>query len=321
MRRVLITGASGFVGMNVAARMLRRGHAVHALVRAAYRPWRLRDLGAAVELHVADLLDAAALDALFADVRPHWVLHLAAYGAYASQTDVAACVRTNVEGTVNLIDAAARHGVERFVNTGSSSEYGFCDHAPDEDEAAHPNSLYAATKLAATAYASYAGCSGAVHTTTLRLYSVYGPYEEPARLIPTVVAQGLAGRFPPLVSPATARDFVFVDDVVTAYEAALSSDVAPGAVYNVGSGVQTSLRTVADVARSYFGITGEPAWGTMEARTWDTTTWIAKTARARAELGWEATTPFEDGFARTAVWVAERPERRSFYQTTRTPPE
>jgi dolichol-phosphate mannosyltransferase len=318
---VLITGASGFVGMNLAARMVERGHAVHALVRAAYRPWRVRDLGPAVALHTVDLLDPAALDALFAAVRPHWVLHLAAYGAYASQTGVAACVRTNVEGTVNLIDAAARHGVERFVNTGSSSEYGFVDHAPGEDEAPHPNSLYAATKLAATAYAQHAGRSGAVHATTLRLYTVYGPYEEPTRLIPTVVAHGLAGRFPPLVSPSIARDFVYVDDVLAAYEAALSADVAPGSVYNVGSGTQTSLRTVVDVARSYFGIAGEPAWDTLAARTWDTTTWIAKTARARAELGWEATTTFEDGFARTAAWVSERPERRSFYQTASTPPE
>ncbi len=117
------------------------------------------------------------------------------------------------------------------------------------------------------------------------------------------------------------RDFVYVDDVVAAYEAALSADVAPGSVYNIGSGTQTSLRDVVDVARSRFGIAGEPAWDTMAARTWDTTTWIAKTARARAELGWEAATPFEDGFARTAAWVSQRPERRSFYQTARTPPE
>ncbi len=169
--------------------MAERGHAVHALVRAAYRPWRVRDLGAAVELHVADLLDRAALDALFAAVRPHWVLHLAAYGAYSSQTNVTACVRTNVEGTVNLIDAAAQHGVERFVNTGSSSEYGLVRTTrPTKTKRREPNSLYAATKLAATAYARHAGRSGAVHAVTLRLYSVYGPYEEPARLIPTVVA-------------------------------------------------------------------------------------------------------------------------------------
>ncbi len=320
-RRILITGATGFVGANLARRLIERGHDVRCLVRASHRPWRLRALGGAVTLHVADLLDKSSLDALLAAVRPQWVLHLAAYGAYASQANVEACVRTNVEGTVNLIDGAACHGVERFVNTGSSSEYGFKDHAPDEDEPAEPNSLYAVTKAAATAYARHAARSGCLHATTLRLYSVYGPYEESTRLIPTIIVRGLAGSYPPLVAPDVARDFVYVDDVVAAYEAALNADVAAGGIYNIGTGTQTALRTVLDVSRTYFGIAAEPLWDTMPARTWDTRTWVAKTARARAELGWAASTPFAEGFRRTAAWLSEIEERRSFYETARTPPE
>jgi nucleoside-diphosphate-sugar epimerase len=320
-RRVLITGATGFVGVNVARGMVALGHEVHCLVRAAHRTWRLRDLGGSVQVHVADMLDAAELDALFAAVRPQWVLHLAAYGAYSSQTDAARCVRTNLEGAVALIDASARHGAERFVNAGTSSEYGFKDHAPGEDERTEPNSLYAVTKDAATAYARHMSRTGRLHATTLRLYSVYGPYEEPTRLIPTVVLDGLDGGYPPLVAPDTARDFVYVDDVVEAFAAALTADVPPGAIYNVGTGVQTSLRTVADVSRAYFGIAAEPRWGTMAGRTWDTSTWVANTERARAELGWRASTPFEEGFGRTAAWLSEFPQRRSFYQTARTPLE
>jgi dolichol-phosphate mannosyltransferase len=321
VRRVLITGATGFVGINVARRMIARGHEVHCLVRASHRTWRLHGLGGAAAIHVADLLDRAELDALLGVVRPHWLLHLAAYGAYDSQSDLRACVRTNVEGSVNLIDAAASHGVERFVNTGSSSEYGFKNHAPDEDEALEPNSLYAVTKAAATAYARHAGRSGRLHATTLRLYSVYGPYEEPTRLIPALVVRGLEGTYPPLVSPETARDFVYVDDVVAAYEAALSADVPPGRTYNIGTGTQTTLRTVVGVGRSYFGITAEPRWGAMAPRTWDTTAWVANIARARAELGWAPFTPFEEGFRRTAAWLSESKERRSFYETARAPLE
>ena len=321
LRRVLITGATGFVGNNLARRMIERGHEVHCLVRPSHRTWRVHDLGGAVAIHAADLLDRAQLDALLGAVRPHWVLHLAAYGAYASQSDLSTCVRTNVEGSLNLIDAAAVHGVERFVNTGSSSEYGFKDHAPDEDEALEPNSLYAVTKAAATAYARQAARSGRLHATTLRLYSVYGPYEEPSRLIPTLIVRGLAGTLPPLAAPDTARDFVYVDDVLAAYEAALQADVPAGRVYNVGTGTQTTLQVLVGVARSYFGITAEPEWGTMAARTWDTTAWVANIARARAELGWAPSTPFEEGFRRTAAWLSESWERRSFYETARAPLE
>jgi nucleoside-diphosphate-sugar epimerase len=320
-RRVLITGASGFVGINLARAMLASGHDVHAVVRASHRPWRLRDLHGAVTLHVADLLDPLALEALMASVRPHWVLHLAAYGAYSSQVDVTRCVRTNVEASVALMDAAARAGVERFINTGTSSEYGLMDHPPDEDEPLEPNSLYAVTKAAATAYGRHVARSGRLHVTTLRLYSVYGPYEEPTRLIPTVILRGLQGGFPPLVSPEIARDFVYVDDVLSAYEAALHAEIPAGRVYNVGTGTQTTLRDVIDLSRSFFGIRGEPHWGTMPPRTWDTTSWVANIARVRAELGWEASTPFEEGFRRTAAWLSGSQERRSFYETTRAPLE
>lgn len=320
-RRVLLTGATGFVGVNVARRMAERGHEVHVLVRPSHRSWRLSALGDVVSVHLADVLDSHRLDAVLADVRPEWVVHLAAYGAYETQADVERCVRTNIEGSVRLIDAAARAGVERFVNTGSSSEYGIKDHAPDELEPAEPNSLYAVTKAAATAYARFAGRAGRLHTSTLRLYSVYGPYEEPTRLIPAMIVHGLQRGYPPLVAPETARDFVYVDDVASAYEAALAADVPAGGVYNVGTGTQTTLRAVAEVSRAHFDIAAEPVWGTMAPRTWDTTTWVANTARTRAELGWTASTTFEDGFRRSAAWLSESPERRSFYETARTPPK
>jgi dolichol-phosphate mannosyltransferase len=319
-RRVLITGATGFVGANVARRMLARGHEVHALARRGRPSWRIDEIAGALAVHDGDLCDPASASAAIAAARPHWVLHLAAYGAYPSQTDVARCVRTNVEGAIRLMEACADHGVERFVNAGTSSEYGRKDHAPSEDELPEPDGPYAVTKLAATAYAAQLGRAGRLHATTLRLYSAYGPYEEPTRLVPTVIVEGMAGRLPPLVAPDVARDYVYVDDVADAFEAALHADVPGGRVYNVGTGVQTPLREVAALSRARFAIAEEPRWGTLAPRTWDTTTWIANPARAATELGWRASTTFVDGFARTAAWLSA-PERRSFYQQTRTPPD
>ena len=313
--RVLITGASGFVGANVARGMLADGHEVHCLLRAAHDPWRLAGLSGA-HLHVADLLERSEVDALLERTRPQWILHLAAYGAYASQADVTPCVRTNVEAATVLMDAAAAHGIERFVNTGSSSEYGFKDHAPDEAEPLEPNSLYAVTKAAATAYACLLGRTGRLHATTLRLYSVYGPYEEPTRLIPSLVLAGLNGAYPPLVSPSIARDFVHVDDVVRAYRVAARAGVAAGRVYNVGTGVQTSLADAVGVSRALFAVEQPPDWGTMPERKWDTDTWVANISRARAELGWVPEISFEEGFRRTAEWIAAS-DRRRYYEAAR----
>jgi len=100
---------------------------------------------------------------------------------------------------------------------GSSSEYGVKDHAPAENEQLEPNSDYAVAKAAATLLASHLGRERGLPVATLRLYSVFGPFEEPDRFIPTLVVHALRGQLPPLVDPAIARDFVYLDDVVEAF--------------------------------------------------------------------------------------------------------
>lgn len=303
MKRALLTGASGFVGANLARRLLRDGHEVHLLLRPSHAPWRVEEIRSAVRAHEAELADRASVASLLERVRPDWVFHLAAHGAYASQTDVREMVRTNVLGTLNLVEAALAHGVQAIVHTGSSSEYGFKDHAPREDEALEPNSDYAVTKAAATLFCAERGRVDHAPVVTLRLYSVYGPYEEPTRLIPRLVTRGLEGELPPLVAPETARDYVHVDDVVEAYlGAAAAAARLPGAVFNVGTGTQTTLREVVGAARDLLSIAREPEWGSMPARSWDTATWVADARRIQAELGWRPRYAFRAGLAATIEW-------------------
>src|SRR5690349_20465261 len=120
MTRALVTGASGFVGANLARRLRRDGHEVHLLLRHAEIPWRLAGIQAEVHRHAVDLEDRAAVAAAIATIQPAWVFHLAAYGAYASQSDVHRMVQTNIAGTVNLVEACLATGCAAIVNTGSS---------------------------------------------------------------------------------------------------------------------------------------------------------------------------------------------------------
>ena len=313
MRRALVTGASGFVAANLSRRLLTDGWEVELLVREGSDQWRLEAIRADVRLHETDVTDAAGVESIVAATKPTHVFHLAAHGAYSWQTDAARILATNVLGTLNILDASLRHGCESFVNTGSSSEYGLQDHAPGEDEAPAPNSHYSVAKAAATMLAGYLGRSSGMRISTLRLYSVYGPFEEPGRLMPALALAGLDGRLPPLVDPATARDFVHVEDVVDAYLAAIE-EAGSGDVYNVGSGTQTSLSELVRIAGEVFAFTPEPAWGSMKARSWDTSTWVADIGKIRAELGWEPRRSLADGLRSLGGWLAGPPELRARYE-------
>jgi UDP-glucose 4-epimerase len=313
-KRVIVTGATGFVGANLARRLLADGYEVHLLVRPQYRPWRIESIRSHVHLHEVSLSDEPGLTALSRDIRPEWVFHLAVHGAYPWQSDRWQMAQTNIIGTMNLVQAAMQAGCEAIVNTGSSSEYGFKDHPAAETEWLDPNSNYAVTKAAATLICRYTARAQGVRIPTLRLYSVYGPYEEPTRLLPTLIVRGLQGEWPPLVDPEVARDYVYVDDVIDAYLlAATCPDQDPGAVYNVGTGVQTSLREVVGVARQVLGIEAEPVWGSMPNRQWDTSTWVADSRSIQERLGWRVHYEFGAGFRRMVDWFWENPALASYY--------
>lgn len=261
-----------------------------------------------------DILDLEVVKGALARVAPTWVFHVAARGGYSWQNEADDVLRANVLGTANLLAACAASGVEVVVNTGSSSEYGAKAHAPREDERLEPNSVYAVGKAAATMLSALRESAGEARVVTLRLYSVYGPYEEPGRLVPTLAAFGIEARLPPLVSPEVARDFVFIDDVVDAYIAAASVPADEvGAIFNVGTGSQTTLAEAVDVARRLLGIVEAPRWGAMEKRAWDTGTWVADPAKIERDLGWRARVSFEEGFGRVVDWLRERPALRQRY--------
>lgn len=313
MTHALVTGATGFIAANLARRLLSEGWEVELLTQPGSDRWRLGELEQHVRLHEVDVTDAGSVDAVIAATKPERVFHLAAHGAYSWQTDVGRILTTNLLGTLNVLESSVRHGCESMVNTGSSSEYGYQDHAPSEAELPLPNSHYAVAKAAATMLSGFLGRDSDARICTLRLYSVYGPFEEPGRLLPALVLEGLAGRLPPLVDPSVARDFVHIDDVVDAFLAA-SGRAGGGEAYNVGSGVQTSLAELVGICGEVFEFTPEPAWGTMSPRAWDTSTWVANIEKIQADLGWSPRRTLPEGLRSFGDWFEGSPELRARYE-------
>ena len=168
MKRVVVTGGTGFVGANLVRRLVADGHQVHLLVRPEFSSWRIDSIRDRIEIHEVSLSDKDRLRSMLATIEPAWVFHLAVHGAYSWQTDEAQMHETNVLGTLNLLKASTEIGVEMFVNAGSSSEYGRQDHAPAEIADTHPDTPYGKTKAIATSICFFAALDGA-RVCTLRL--------------------------------------------------------------------------------------------------------------------------------------------------------
>jgi dolichol-phosphate mannosyltransferase len=320
-KRVLLTGATGFIGANLARRLVHDGHEVHLLVRPAEARWRIDSISDDLRLHEVTLQQQDLVEETVVGIDPQWVFHLAAYGAYSSQRDVQSIVSTNYNGTVNLVEACLKTGFESFVNAGTSSEYGYKDHAPVETELPEPNSHYAASKAAATLYCRFTAQQQRRSLSTLRLYSVFGPWEDPTRLVPTLLIRALRGELPPLVSPTIARDYVYIDDVVDAFLlAARTATPEVGPVYNVGTGTQTTMHELVALVREIFSLAAEPQWGSMPDRGWDTDVWVCDPTSIATGLGWKAGCGLEEGLRSFAAWLASDEDVLRHYETARTPP-
>ncbi len=315
MTRVALTGGAGFIGANLARALLRRGYDVHLLNRATHATWRIAPIRRDVALHVVDLADLSSVEDAFRTIRPDLVFHLAQAGGYSWQTNVGDMAATNYFACINLLQAAKAFDTRVVVNTGSSSEYGLKAHPTRETDCPQPDSDYAATKAAGTLYCrQWARREGRL-VPTLRPYSIYGPFEEPMRLLPRLVSFGLDGRLPPLADPDTARDFVHVDDAVAAFLRAVETPLAdPGAIFNICSGQQTTLRETVGATCRVLDVAAVPSWGTMRSRAWDTPCWVGDPGRARRELGWTATTSLDAGLRKFGEWLESEPGMREHYR-------
>ncbi|GJD63095.1 NAD-dependent epimerase/dehydratase family protein [Methylobacterium frigidaeris] len=303
---IAVLGAGGFVGCNLFRHILARRRDVYAVARVLPAP-RLRGIDPS-HLVAVDFTDKAATANFVEAIRPATVFDCIAYGAYSFETDADLIYATNFTALVGRVERLAQGGtLAAYVHAGSSSEYGLNSAAPAEDAALVPNSAYAVSKAAAAQYLAYAGKTRRWPVVNLRLYSVYGPYEDAGRLIPAVVSRGMDGGYPDLVDPTIARDFVYVEDVCQAFvraAAKMSLDLY-GESLNIGTGIETTIGDLALTAKDLFGIAEPPRFGAMAPRAWDLARWQANPEKAERLLGWRPETSLAEGLARTAAWMRE----------------
>jgi UDP-glucose 4-epimerase len=297
--RAIVTGGAGFIGSHVADALLARGDEVHVLDDLS--KGKQANVPAGAELHVADIRSP---DEVFDAVRPEAVLHLAA------QADVRVSVErpdhdadVNVLGTLRILEAARRHGAKIVFSSTGGAIYGECDGPATEDAPRRPLAPYGTSKLAGEEYLATWNRLYETGHVSLRFGNVYGPRQEPhgeAGVVAIFMGLLHKGGTPRIFGDGTqTRDYVYAGDVVNAVLRALDHD--GGGVYNVGTGVETSVLELYNAVQRASGVEREPELA--PARLGELQRSVLDIARAGRELGWRPERTLAEGLAETWAWV------------------
>ncbi|ROL80508.1 epimerase [Pseudomonas protegens] len=299
---ILVLGASGFIGANLLRRILAVRSDVTGTIFSG-DTWRLNGISSA-NIAFLNLQDPGSVRSVLHRVEPQTIFDCSSFGAYSFEQHYERVHATNYLSFIRFMEEIAEMNLAAFVHAGSSSEYGLNSAAPAENASLVPNSHYAVSKVAASAAIAYFGKVRGVPVTNLRLYAVYGPFEDSSRLIPTLCEASLRKELPVLARAEVSRDFVHVDDVIEAFvdTAQLMGPALIGESINIGSGLSTTLATLANLAITSFGLTVEPRFNPAAGRTWDTDNWYADTTKAKNLLSWSAKISLADGLKQTRDW-------------------
>lgn len=295
---IMIFGAGGFIGINLLKRILNERCDIIGVSSDPQKSWRIiQNKIPAKNIHQCDLLDEKQLASTIKRYKPQTVFNLAAYGAYSKQKDIPLIYQTNFNSTVKLIEMLKTNGFCCYVQAGSNSEYGLNADSPAENDELTPNSHYAVSKIAIYYLLKYLGKIEKLPVVHLRFYSVYGPWEEPDRLIPVLIRKAKLGDLPDFVDPDISRDFIYIDDLVDACitVAAKLKKTQYGEAYNVATGKKTTIGKLAFLAKKLFKIKKQPRFGTMPKRRWDVKNWWGNPKKIEKTFGWKAKISLEEG--------------------------
>ena len=300
-----MTGGAGFVGATLVRRLVASGHPVRVFDNystgdASYLA------GVDAELVKGDIRDVPALDAALAGIQA--VVHLAAAGSVVmSVEDPVTNFDVNVLGTFRVLDAARRAGVERVVQASTGGAL-IGDATPPVDERSLPKPIspYGASKLAGEGYAyAYAQAYG-LRTVALRFANVYGPWSARKRGAMTLFFRAIQAGEPIVIygDGSASRDYTHVEDISHALELALDGDVPGGTVLHIASGVETTVRELADLCRAAAGRPDHPV-EYRPKRAGEVGRNFASYERAQQVLGYAPSISRDDGISRTWRWVQE----------------
>lgn len=316
--KLLITGAGGFIGSHLTEAALRAGHDVRALVNynsrgdVGYLTALAPDVKRSCEIRALDIRDSHGVDKVTEGVDA--IFHLAALiGIPYSYLAPSSYIDVNVGGTLNLLSAARRRNIERFVHTSTSEVYGSAQYVPIDEK--HPlvgQSPYSASKIGADQLAASFALSFELPVTIIRPFNTYGPRQSSRAVIPTLAAQLLDDSVATVRAGtlSTERDFTFVTDTAAAYLRALDrTEIVPGTVVNLGTGTSNTISAIYAMLEEIVG-TKKPVEAQHERIRPEHSEVLclrSDNRLARELLGWEPRVDMRDGLRAVVEYLRAHP--------------
>jgi nucleoside-diphosphate-sugar epimerase len=295
-KKVIVTGAAGFVGANLVHRLCNEGVEVFAILRPGTDQWRLKGIGSGLSLLECDLKIGEDIERVISRIKPDVVFNCAFPKGYPSSAiDQFAMLDFSTRSTFLLLESARKNKCGHFVQIGSSLEYGLSKTPHTETDRLEPVTHRGACKAISTLLCQQYAREHHLNLSVLRLFSVYGPWEIPKRLIPTTCNAIIKEQPLMLTSPGLMHDWIYIDDVAEACEAVLLNEVPFGEVVNIGSGKQY---TNENVVNTLFEIAGKEVsirLGGFKSNPYDTEFWVANIQHAKDILNWEPKVTLESG--------------------------
>ncbi len=299
---ILITGAAGFVGSNLARYFVSQGIKIHIIIKKNSNLWRLKGVMNKIHVHYSDLNNKTNIKRIIKKIKPKTIFHLATNGAYSDQNNLIKIKESIFDSTFNLINECKKYKFNIFVNTGSSSEYGFKKKKMKESDVLVPNSYYSAFKSSVSLYCQFESINSNIQIITVRPFHVYGPFERPTRLIPVLIKKMLSNKKISLVSPKISRDLIHIDDLIRFYVKIANKKNLIGEILNLGSGKRYTIKDIYNSLKKLTGYKKKNLWNTMKNRAWDQSIWYADMSYVRRKIKWKPRINLKNGLLKTVEW-------------------
>lgn len=302
--KIFISGSAGFIGSNLTRHYAESGEEVGVYLKNTTNIWRLTDVFDSLNVYYGDITDNSALMKAMKAFEPDIVINALTYGGAYGEFDSDRIIDSNLKGTFNLLKSSLSNGAELVLNTSSFAEYGKQSGLVKEEITPMPTSDYAAAKLFSTQYCKYFSQVNDFKAVSLRLFQAYGFFENPVKLVPKIFVSAMTGRSINIRNPNSKRDYVFIDDILRAYDSAIEKryELQGGEIFNVGSSQLFGSSDLIEIIGNLLDVTLSVTSSMERLRPEDELYFAADISRIKSVLGWKPSVTLKEGLSKYAKW-------------------